>query len=133
MKMYDILQRLLTKEREVVPFGCAVTNCIVHSGRENSWSQYTYWQLTEHLSPEVGTNLVHSIVGFTQKHWSLIWENENDILNSIETENHDDEEKGAISILNSSQVLTDLCKKNNAEASCQKCHNELDVTCLRKS
>ena len=124
---------LLTEEWEVVPFSSAVANGIVHSGGENSRGQDANWQFTEHLGPKVGADLVHSIVGFSQKHWSLIRENQDDILNCIETEDHDDEEKRAISVLDTSQVLSDFGKKNDAKTSSQKCNNQFDITCLGKS
>lgn len=124
---------ILTEKRELEPLGSVIANCKVNSSREDGWGENTDWQLREHLGPKIGANSIHSVVRFSQEYRSLIWEDKNDILNGVETQNHDDKEKRAISVLDTSQVLADFGEENNTKASSQKCNNKLNIACLRKS
>lgn len=65
---------------------------VVHDGAEDDWSEDTGRKLREDLGPEVRRHLVHVVVGFAQEYGSLIWEDEDDVLDSIERHSHGDEE-----------------------------------------
>ena len=83
---------ILTEKRELEPLGSVISNCKVNSGREDGRGQNTNGQLREHLGPEICAHSIHSVVRFSQEYRSFIWEDKDDILNSVETQDHDDKE-----------------------------------------
>ena len=95
---------LLTEKRELVPVDGAEADGVIHNGAEDDWGQQARRELREDLCPEIGTNWIHIIICFSEEHMSLVWENENNILNSTETDTHGDEEQSTISVLNSCSI-----------------------------
>ena len=69
---------------------------------KNNGSEEAARELRYDFGPEVGTNRVHVVIGFSQKHRSLVREDQNNVLNSTEANTHCDEKQSTVSILDSS-------------------------------
>ena len=119
----------LTEEWELVPDPIE-TDGVVHDRSEDDRRKQTRWELREDLGPEVSTNAVHVVVGLTKEHRSLIWENENDVLNCVEAHSHRNEEQCTVSVLDAGQVLANVHEQHNAEERGQNGDDELDVAGL---
>jgi hypothetical protein len=119
----------LTEEWELVPDPIE-TDGVVHDRSEDDRRKQTRWELREDLGPEVSTYAVHVVVGLTKEHRSLIWENENDVLNCVEAHSHRNEEQCTVSVLDAGQVLANVHEQHNAEERGQNGDDELDVTGL---
>ena len=70
----------LTIDREFVRKYCAQTDREVHDATVDNWSQDTGWQLCNDFSEEISTHRVHVVINFSQEYGSLIWEDQDDIL-----------------------------------------------------
>jgi len=71
----------------------------VNNAAEGGGHQDAEGQLRADFSPEVGSNLVHVVVYFTQEHGPFVWENQNDVLDSIHSDVHSHEEERALDVL----------------------------------
>jgi len=88
--------------RSVVQTHREVSNATEHRGHRDTERQFR-----RNLGPEVGTHLVHVVVHFSQENRTFVWENQNNILNSIHGNVHCHKEQGALNVLeNTSVVLT---------------------------
>ena len=100
------------------------TNGVVDDAAEDNGSHDREWQFGDDLGPEVGTCLVHVVVDFTQEHRTLIREDEDDVLDSVERDVHSDEEEGALDVLDagviSASVEEEKDGKDGSEAGSQK-------------
>jgi hypothetical protein len=76
---------LLTEKWELVPKHCVESNQEVIDRPKDNRSQKARWQFGEDFGPEVGTHRVHVVVRFSQENRSLVREDEDDILDSVET------------------------------------------------
>ena len=114
---------LLTEYWEFVPLLVIKSNQVVDDRSENNRGKSGGWELWEDLGPEIRTHFVHTIVGFSEEHRSLIWENKDYVLNSVETHGHGDEKQGSVSVLNSSLILSHVVEEDHAESCCQQGHN----------
>ena len=121
---------LLTEKRELVPVDGAEADGVIHDGAEDDWGQQARWELGEDLCPEIGADSVHIVVCFSQENWSLVWEDQNDVLDGVEAHRHSDEEQCAVPVLNSGDVLSNIHEKNDAEECGQNCDDQLDIACL---
>ena len=116
----------LTEGREFIPEYCAESNQVVTDWAEDCWGQDRRRELRINLGPEVRAHGIHVVVGFSQEHRSFVWENQDDVLNSVEWHAHGDEEEGSVSILDSRCISLDVVEKNNAEEWRHHGNQELD-------
>ena len=86
------MKKILTEYWEFVPFLVVEANQVVDDRSEYNRGQSGGWELGEYLGPEISAYFVHAVVSLPQKHGSLVREDQNDILNCVETHRHHDEE-----------------------------------------
>jgi len=110
-----------------------IANCEVDDTSENGWGHDGEWELRDNLCPEVWRHLVHVIVYFPEEDRSLVWEDEDNILDSVESDVHRDEEKGTSNVLKSSCVSTGVEEQEDGEKGSQTSSEKLDIGGLWKS
>lgn len=113
---------------------CEVDNCT-----EDTGGQKSEWQLRDDLGPEVGAHIVHIVVHFAKENRSLVREDQNNILNSVERYVHCHEEKGTLQVLESLVVScacaildfrTDLPEEQSSKACSHTSSDHFDVGSL---
>jgi hypothetical protein len=124
---------MLTEEWEFIGIYSGKSDGKVNNATVNYRSQNTGWQFSNDLSKEVSTDRVHVVVDFSQEYWSLVWENQNNVLNGIEGNSHGHEEEGTISVLDSLKGFITVLEKNDGEESSDDGNDELNVRGLWKS
>jgi hypothetical protein len=92
---------MLTEESKLIHEHCAQTDSVIGDATEQNWSNKTSRELGDNLGEEIGTDIIHVVVDFSQKYRALIREDQNDVLNGVEGDGHGNEEKSSISVLNS--------------------------------
>jgi hypothetical protein len=98
----------------------------VNNGTIYNRSKYGRRHLCNNFSEEVRTDWVHIIVHLSQKHWTLVWENQNDALDSVEGNSHSHKEQGTITVLDTLGCLISVVEKDNSESSGNDSNNEFD-------
>jgi hypothetical protein len=111
----------------------AEPNREVNDSSENHWGQNSYGELTGDLSEEVGSHTIHIVVHFSQEHGSFIGEDQNNVLNSIESHGHASEEEGSVSVLNSLDGPVNIVEEHNSEEGSQDGHDQLNIRGLWES
>jgi hypothetical protein len=105
---------------------------MVADATEDDRCEQTTGELRNDLGPEVGTDRIHVVVRLSQEHRTLVWEDQDDILDSTETDAHGDEEKGSVSVLDACCVVLDVVEQDDTEQGGKDGDEELDVGCLGK-
>ena len=123
----------LTVNEEVVGMNCIQSNGKVGYATEDDWRENTNRKLRYDFTKEISTDRIHVVVHFTQEYRSLIREDENDILNSVESDSHSHEEESTVSVLDTLRSAVTVLEKNDGEASSDDCNDKLHVRSLRKS
>lgn len=83
--------------------GAVKTNGEVSDRTEDNWQADTVRKLREDLGPEIGGNIVHVVVDFSQEDGTLLWEDQDDILDSNKEGIHSHEEKRTLNVLPTSR------------------------------
>ena len=104
----------------------------INDAAEDYWCQNAHWQLCDDFAEEVGAHGIHIVVDFSQEDRPLVWEDQNDVLDGVESNSHGDEEKSAVSILYSLWSTVNILEKNDSENSSDYRHNEFNIGCLRQ-
>lgn len=109
------------------------TNREVSNDTEQHRYNYTSGYFRDDFTKEVRRDRVHIIINFSQEHRPLIWEDENNVLNSIEGNSHCHEEQSTISVLDTLYSIITILEKNDCKDSGNNCYDNLDVGGLRQS
>jgi hypothetical protein len=109
---------------------CTKSNWEIDDATEQNRGYDTYRDLSYNFSKEVGSHGVHIIVNLSQENWSLIWEDKDNVLDSIKGNCHSHKEKGSISVLHSLGSSIAVLEKNNCENGCNNGNNNLNIGSL---
>jgi hypothetical protein len=112
---------------------CTKSNWEINDTTKKDWGYDTYRDLSDNFTKEVGCYRIHIIIYFSQENWSLIWEDKDNILDSIKGDCHCHKEKGSVSVLHSLRSSITILEKNNGKNSCNNCNNNLDIGSLWES
>lgn len=93
------------KEKHELTKGCIETNREVSDRTEDHRQKDAVRKFREDLSPEIGGNIVHIVVNFSQENGSFFRENQNDVLDSDEKSVHSHEEKRTLNVLPTSRGI----------------------------
>ena len=93
-------------------------NCEVDDWSKYDRGQYTRGYLRYHLAKEVSTHRVHVVVDLSQEDRSLIWEDQDDVLNGVEGNGHGYEEKCTVSVLDSLDGPINIWKEHDSKDGC---------------
>jgi len=122
------------KEVEELLSGGVEADREVSDGTEDHRQADAVRKLREDLSPEIGGNIVHVVVNFSQKDGTFLWENQDDILDSNEKGIHSHEEKRTLNVLpSSSGIKIGLPEQNTDEDTSTDGSQKLHVRGLRKT
>lgn len=119
--------KLLTEHGELKPLLGVESNQVIAYGAEDYWGQQTGRELRDYLGPEVSAYRIHVVVRLSKKHWSLIWEDQDDILDCAETYTHNDKEQRAVSVLNTGCVVGHVVEQDHTEERSQHSHEKLNI------
>ena len=122
---------LLTEKRELIGKDGVQANREVHDATIYYWCNNTCWQLCDNFSKEVGTNWVHVIIDLSEENWSLVWEDQNNVLNRVESNSHSHEEESTITVLHTLNGSITVLEQDNCENSCDYGDNKFHIRCLR--
>lgn len=109
------------------------TNGKVDDATEDDWSKDTNRKFCYDFTKEVGTHRIHVVVYFSQEDRSFVREDQNNVLDGVESDCHSHEEESTISVLNTLRCAITVLEKNDGEASCDDGNDKLNVGSLRKS
>jgi len=122
------------KEKHELLKGGVETNGEVSDGTEDHRQADAVGKLREDLGPEIGSDIVHVVVNFSQEDGTLLREDQNDILDSDEKGIHSHEEKRTLNVLpTSSGIQTGLPEQNTDEDTSTHGSEELHVGGLGKT
>jgi len=113
--------------------GGAETDGKVANKTEQSRDRNREGELRHNLGPEVRWNLVHIVVDLTEEDGTLLGENENNVLNSIEGTVHSHEEESALHVLNALASFGAVPKQERGENSSHGRGGKLHIWGLRKT
>lgn len=102
------------------------TNSKIHYRSIYNRREYTRRQLCNNLGKEVRTHRIHVVIHLSQEHGTLIRENKNDTLHSVEGNSHSHEEKSTISVLHALRGFVSIVEKDDSEGGSDNGNNELD-------
>jgi len=97
------------EEKEEVTSIWIQSHSEVSNATEHRWHRNREGQLRGDLGPEVGSDLVHVVVDFSQENWAFVWENQDHILNGVHRDVHSHEEQTALDVLESLSVVVRDC------------------------
>jgi hypothetical protein len=110
------------------------TNGEVGNGTEDHRQADAVGKLREDLSPEIGGDIVHVVVNFSQEDGSFFREDQNDVLDSDEKGIHSHEEKRTLNVLPTSRgIEVGLPEQYTNEDTSTDGGQELHVGGLRKT
>lgn len=109
------------------------TNREVNDATKEYWDDNTSRDFSYDFSKEISRNRIHVIIYLSQKYWSFIWEDKNNILNGVEGNSHGHEKECTISVLDTLRSSIAILEKNNGENSGNNSHDNFNIGCLGKS
>lgn len=95
--------------------------------------EYTSRYFWNNFTKEIRRNWIHIIINLSQEHRPFIWENQDNVLDSIEGNSHCHEEKCTVSVLNTLNSVITILEKNNCKYSSNNGDNNFHIWGLGKS
>ena len=90
-----------------------VADSVVDDAAEDDWGHDGEGELGDDFGPEVWARLVHVVIDLSKEHGTLVWEDQNNILDSVEGDVHGDEEERALDVLDTGLVGLGVKEEEN--------------------